>query len=231
MGTNNSCDYSPTQYNVQTGGANGTLNNVSPGTSGQVLTSNGASAQPSFQTSASGGVTGPGSSTNNGIATWNGTGGTALLSPPSPIVSSTGVMTNTNQPCFLAYLSLAGTGQPAGIVHFDTVVFDQASNFTTGRFVASVTGKYFIFVMITMNSYTSEQGIVVEIIANSRTFSFNAVQLASSVVSQASVSGTAIVDMTAGDAINIFYYCSTNPQTIVGSDTPIVTFITGYLLC
>lgn len=51
MVTNNSCNYSPTQYNTQTGGANGTLNNVSPGTSGFVLTSNGASAQPTYQSS------------------------------------------------------------------------------------------------------------------------------------------------------------------------------------
>jgi len=49
MATNNSCDYSPTQYNVQSGGANGTLNNISPSTSGYVLTSNGGSAQPTFQ--------------------------------------------------------------------------------------------------------------------------------------------------------------------------------------
>lgn len=51
MATNNSCDYVPTQYNTQTGGASGTLNNVSPGSSGQVLTSNGASSQPTFQSS------------------------------------------------------------------------------------------------------------------------------------------------------------------------------------
>ena len=38
-----------TQYNVQTGGANNLLNNVTPSTAGYVLTSNGVSAQPSFQ--------------------------------------------------------------------------------------------------------------------------------------------------------------------------------------
>jgi hypothetical protein len=49
MVTNNSCDYSPTQYNVQTGGAQGTLNNVVPAATGTVLTSNGPSSQPTFQ--------------------------------------------------------------------------------------------------------------------------------------------------------------------------------------
>ena len=37
------------QYNIQTGGANNRFNNVAPGTSGQVYTSNGVSAQPTFQ--------------------------------------------------------------------------------------------------------------------------------------------------------------------------------------
>lgn len=50
MPTTNSANYSPVQYNVQTGGASGTLNSVSPGTAGLVFTSNGVSAQPSFQT-------------------------------------------------------------------------------------------------------------------------------------------------------------------------------------
>jgi len=50
MATNNAANYSPLQYYTQTGGANGALNNVSPGTSGYVLTSNGASAQPTYQT-------------------------------------------------------------------------------------------------------------------------------------------------------------------------------------
>lgn len=49
MVTNNSCDYQPTQYNVQTGGTQGTLNNVAPGVLGTVLTSNGATSQPTFQ--------------------------------------------------------------------------------------------------------------------------------------------------------------------------------------
>jgi hypothetical protein len=40
-----------TQYSTLTGASNNTVNNVSPGTSGQVLTSNGGSAQPTFQAS------------------------------------------------------------------------------------------------------------------------------------------------------------------------------------
>lgn len=54
MVTNNSANYSPTQYNVQVGGANGTLTNIAPGGQvGYVLTSNGSSADPTFQAPAS----------------------------------------------------------------------------------------------------------------------------------------------------------------------------------
>jgi len=50
MPTNNSSNYSPTQYTVQTGGANGLLNSLAVGTAGQVLTSAGAGVQPGWAT-------------------------------------------------------------------------------------------------------------------------------------------------------------------------------------
>jgi alpha-tubulin suppressor-like RCC1 family protein len=51
---NNSANYQVSQYDVVTGGANNLLNNVPSAASGTVLTSNGVSAQPSYQTAASG---------------------------------------------------------------------------------------------------------------------------------------------------------------------------------
>lgn len=41
MPTNNACNYSPTQHNAVTGAASGAISSVAPGTSGNVLTSNG----------------------------------------------------------------------------------------------------------------------------------------------------------------------------------------------
>lgn len=65
MATNNSADYKPTRYNVLVGGVNGTITNISPGANvGYVLKSNGASANPSFQSAAL-----------TGIATINGDSG------------------------------------------------------------------------------------------------------------------------------------------------------------
>lgn len=73
MVTNNSCNYDPTQYNVQTGGASGALNNVAPSaTSGVPLISQGASSQPAFGTAVVAGG-GTGATTLTGILTGNGT--------------------------------------------------------------------------------------------------------------------------------------------------------------
>lgn len=49
MGTNNSCNYSPVQYYTLIGDASGEIVSVAPSTAGYILTSNGASASPSFQ--------------------------------------------------------------------------------------------------------------------------------------------------------------------------------------
>lgn len=56
-GTNNSSDYSPLQYNTLIGDANGGIVNGGTGTSGEVWTSNGASANPTWQAAAGGGIT------------------------------------------------------------------------------------------------------------------------------------------------------------------------------
>jgi hypothetical protein len=48
--TTNGCNYSPTQYATQVGGASGTLTSLAIGSANQLLISNGASANPTFQT-------------------------------------------------------------------------------------------------------------------------------------------------------------------------------------
>lgn len=73
--TNNASEYSPTQYNTQVGGTNGTLINVAPSvTSGVPLVSNGSSANPSFTTAVvAGGGTGTVSFTAHGVLLGEGT--------------------------------------------------------------------------------------------------------------------------------------------------------------
>lgn len=50
MVLNNNLNYTLTQYNTLVGNSNNLINNISPGLLKQVLTSNGFSANPSFQT-------------------------------------------------------------------------------------------------------------------------------------------------------------------------------------
>jgi len=90
MVTNNSSNYSPTQYNTQVGGASGTLANVSPGTSGQILTSNGAGSAPTFTASTavitlSGDV---GSATGTTINITGGTSGAVFTGAASTLTES-----------------------------------------------------------------------------------------------------------------------------------------------
>lgn len=81
MPTNNSCNYDPTQYNVQTGGASGTLNNVAPSaTSGVPVISQGSAAQPIFGTAVvAGGGTGVTSFTDTNSLLCSGTTTTGAL--------------------------------------------------------------------------------------------------------------------------------------------------------
>ena len=109
-GTNNSCNYRPTQYNVQTGGASGTLNNVAPSsTSGVPVISQGASSQPIFGTAVvAGGGTGDTSFTAY-APVCGGTTTTAALQSASTGISTSGYVLTSNGASSLPTFQ-AGTG-------------------------------------------------------------------------------------------------------------------------
>jgi len=64
------------QYNTLVGAPGNGITNISPGTSGQVLTSNGASANPSYQNRVAPGLSSGFSATLNGDDAWNFGSGT-----------------------------------------------------------------------------------------------------------------------------------------------------------
>jgi hypothetical protein len=147
-----------TQYGVLIGGASNAVSSTAVGTAGQVLTSNGAGSDPTYQDNASGDVSGPGSSTDNAVARWNGTSGDALLNS-TPTITDNGEMVNISQPAFLGYLAtsdLNSTGNGAvytlGEGNALTAIFDQNSDFDVGgsggsgqaTFTSPVDGVYFL---------------------------------------------------------------------------------------
>jgi len=162
LGSNTSGHLFDTSFNangVLYSAASGVITSTTVGTATHVLTSNGAGVAPTFQVLPAGNITGPGSSTDRAIATWNGTGGTALFNNSTTNIDSTGRYTNSVQPCFNAYLSanvtnVTGDGTTYTIA-FDSEAFDNNSNFntSTGTFTAPVTGKYLLCGVIYTSGY------------------------------------------------------------------------------
>lgn len=98
----------------------------------------------------SGGITGPGSSTNRAISTWNGTTGLALFNNASATIDSNGYMTNTAQPgCWVTLITnvsnVTGDGTAYDVI-FDNVIYDTTSsyNLTNGTYTCPKAGKYII---------------------------------------------------------------------------------------
>lgn len=165
MATNNSSNYSPAEYAVQVGSANGTLANISPSTAGIALVSAGASSNPTFSTVAiaGGGTNATSYTQTNGIVTYNGT---SLVNYAGPQIDSTGRYTNTTQPAFYAYLNASdnnvtgdGTLYTFGATAGNSLVelYDVGNNFntSTATFTAPVTGYYLINAQAKLMGVTS----------------------------------------------------------------------------
>lgn len=223
--------------------ATGALQVASTGlsTSGYVLTSNGASALPSFQAVATG-VTGPESSTDNGIATWNGTGGTALFSRTGPTVSSAGVMQNSAQPAFLYRLNSSVANALGNNTNYVlgtdalTQIFDQASNCTTGGlFTAPVTGIYSFFVCISVQGFDASHTQLQIIGNNGGSPQYNMSTSALGIQTTAGLYGVTtsfLAQLSASDTMQITIYLGGGTQTVTltGSSSIFYTYFGGYLV-
>lgn len=128
MVTNNSCDYSPTQYNLQTGGANGTLNNVAPSaTSGVPVISQGSSSQPIFGTAVvAGGGTGVTSNTAYAVLC-GGTTSTGAIQSIAGVGTSGQVLTSNGAGALPTFQAASGG---SGFTSVVTQVFTGNGTYT-----------------------------------------------------------------------------------------------------
>jgi len=235
-----------TQYQTLVAGASNTISGVSVGTSGQVLTSNGAGSNPSYQDASAGDVTGPGSSTDNALSRWNGTGGDTLQNS-DVIVTDNGEMSNSSQPAFCAYLGTTDSNVTGDTTQFflgDTSVgttlterFDQNSDFNPGAsggavFTAPVTGNYQLSMYILvedMNGSGHTPGS--NIVTSNQTYFFG--YSSSPAAGNLAISAAVLTDMDAADTakFSVTIAFSTKTVDVAGSATTPKTLACGYLAC
>lgn len=238
---------STTAYAVICGGTTSTnpLQSIAGvGSAGEVLTSNGAGALPTFQ-AASGDVSGPGSSTDNALARWDGTGGDTLQDS-TVIVSDAGEMTNASQPAFLGYLASSDTNATGDNTLYTlggttalTEVFDQGSDFTTsGVFTAPVTGKYQLSSGIWFSNlgagHTSGNAIIN---TSNRNYSYQienvgAIRSAGSLNNVCGINESVLADMDAADVASITCKVESSTKTVsVFGSSGVPSFFSGVLIC
>jgi len=176
-------------------------------------------------------------STNSTSATAikSGTGNIALNSGLT--VDSSGRMTNSTQPCFLAINSATdanatGDGTIVNPVQFDSEIYDIGSNFASNVFTAPKTGKYYLSAVVLLSGAVGNSASI-SIVTTARTFVEGG--LNNSNVSSAGgfcgLFGFALADMTAGDTAQISCTVSGATKTvgIFGAASPF-TFFQGYLV-
>lgn len=177
-------------------------------------------------------------STNTTSATSirSGSGNVALNSGLT--VDSTGRMTNSVQPRFLAVnsvtdTSVTGDGTVVSPVQFDSEIFDIGSNFASNTFTAPKTGTYYLSSVVLLSNSTSGTSASISIVTTARTFvegglNNSAVKTSSNFCG---LFGFAVADMTAGDTAIVTCTVSGGTKTVAifGNAAPF-TFFQGYLI-
>lgn len=228
---------SNTAYAVLCGGtvAAGPIQSiVSVGNAGEILTSNGAGALPTFQAGGTGDVTAAANLTDNAVI--RGDGGVKGVQTSTILISDAGEMTNPSQPAFAAYLSstqsnVTGDSTTYTIIP-DTEIFDQNSDYNnaTGTFTAPVTGKYNFSCACYITGGTSINGANFTLVTSNRTWRADfpiAAQTTEDILL------TALVDMDSADIANIQIVATDTGgkvDDVFGAASPF-TWFTGNLVC
>lgn len=155
---------------------------------------------------------------------FTGTGaGSAPTWSPSPLISSTGVFTNVNQPCFVAYLSttstnVTGDGTTVPVV-FDASITNQGADYntTTGFFTAPVTGNYLFTYVIAFNGLSGSAATQAVISIGGTDYAFVTNQIDNLGIlapSPSAQSGSVLLSLGSSDTINFNVQVSGTTKTI-----------------
>jgi C1q domain-containing protein len=149
---------------------------------------------------------------------------------------------NANQPCVTAIVNANTTNNTGDgtsyTVIFNTVLFDQSSNFNTGTgtFTAPYTQKYLFTSAVRLNNllaaHTSGN---LQLISSGNSYFLDQINVGvvKDVSSVAMLNGSAIVAMTAGDTATIVVNVSGSTKTVgISGDnaSPFISFVSIYAL-
>jgi hypothetical protein len=188
---------------------------------------------------ASGGTNASSMSTSSGIVKYNGT---SLITSSTATIDSNNFSTNSAQPAFLAYRT-TGTGGVTGdgtnvTVVFDTVVFDQNSNYntSTGIFTAPKTGNYLFTSYIYATGWDGSTNTVnLNLIVNGTTMQLvYGLPKPDGNYGTLTVGGSGFVPLSATQQVTVQYMAGgdgTKTIGISGRAGFYETFFSGYLVC
>jgi hypothetical protein len=240
-----------TNHNVLVGGTSNSITSVAPGSSGTVLVSNGASANPSFQAVAGVGSTVTqhyslvGGSSNSIVSVTPSTAGFVLTSNGTSADPSFQVLPSSaaSSATFSAYLSsdmtnVTGDSTTVTIL-FDTTTSNVGSayNTSTGIFTAPATGVYLFGKQVTLStSAASFVAAYTQIVINAGSPTYKSQSF--STLTGASVNrqeeSTVILSLSANDTVKIVAFAtasvSAKNSSILGSTGNLQTSFWGVRL-
>jgi len=243
-GTNNPSNYSPTQYNVQTGGPSGQLNQVPPSaTAGVALVSAGAASQPDFDiVSVAGGGTGLPTLTAYELLAGGtvGTGPLQSIAPGTPgqLLTSGGAgalpsfaAAVAGSQYFAAHVgptisNVTGDGTDYNII-LDTVDSNVGSAYSssTGIFTAPTAGVWVFSASVLVSGVTVGSGTNIVQFGfflagtNKILFTSNGNGAADTVSGSLGASGTFVWPMSAGETLQVFVtaFNGTKTTSVIGT--------------
>jgi len=198
---------------------------VTPGGSGAVGSSELASrGDHDHPATAVGDFSGPGSSVDNALVRFHGTGGKTGQGYTSgdPVFSDVGELTFSANPAYLGRPA-GNTGNETGdgtlyTVAFATEIYDQGGDFSDPTFTAPIAGRYLVTSYIQCGGLlASHTAAILQIVSSNRNYSISqfspgALRDASG---QATLHTAAIVDMDASDTMTITFTVSGGTKVVI----------------